>query len=431
MAAPATLVVFSILRATDGTPIVGATVHCTLSINYATVTSTGDGIDEIQQSTVTDPTGRYAFTIVGNDLLSPLNTVYTIQEPHRSYQIAPQSGNGASQQTTAANVIVNVPTALAATTSNITGNLAIAGTLGVTGLLSANGGLAVTGAFSIPAGGFSMAGPLTLTAATSQIIPGATSFSVRDTGNANDNLLVSNAGVVTARAGFTLTAGVLTLPAASVADAALSANVPLKNAANTFSALQTISSGGLAVTGGITAATGGVTATAGDLKATAGNLVFGAVSAQIVPGATSLLVRNNANNATNLGITDAGIITLRSDLVLTANGRPTFTGSVPSVGSGGAGISALAMVAGSVNADGGVTAAFTGVGGGATVGIVAFNGAPLSAAPNTVLCSLGNSVSAATAPVFTATSYTTSGFTIKCVNSPSNGTYVINYWAIW
>lgn len=48
-------------------------------------------------------------------------------------------------------------------------------------------------------GGITVSGNLTLTSAASQIIPGATSFAVRNNANSADNLLISNAGAVTIR----------------------------------------------------------------------------------------------------------------------------------------------------------------------------------------------------------------------------------------
>lgn len=83
-----------------------------------------------------------------------------------------------------------------------------------------------------------------------------------------------------------------------------------------------VSSGGLitgalgfaATAGGLTATAGDITATAGNLVATAGNLTFGAASAKIIPGATSLLFRNNADGATNVSITDAGLVTTRDQI---------------------------------------------------------------------------------------------------------------------
>lgn len=338
MAPPATITLFNIVRDTAGVGIANATVRIILDYNAATVTATGDSIDEVQQTTATDPSGRWAFTIVCNDLLSPANTTYTVIEPHRSYQVAPQSANGASQQATAGNVIVNVPTALAPSTSSITGNLSISGTLGVTGLISANGGLTVTGTLTIPAGGFSMAGPLTLTAAASRIVPGATSFAVRDTANANDNLLVSNAGALTVRAGLTVTAGGLVVTAGNIT--ATASNLNLGGGAITSGAInsQTLSAaasltGSLTVANGLTLTAGNAIITAGDLTLTAGELIFADAVSQIIPGATSLALTNNANSANNLLLTDAGLATLRNAIsvppVAAGTVAPTSYGSLP------------------------------------------------------------------------------------------------------
>lgn len=111
------------------------------------------------------------------------------------------------------------------------------------------------------------AGSLKFGAAASKIVPGATSLSFRNNADGADNLLISNAGVVTVRAGLVVTAG-------------------------------------------------GATITAGNVAITAGNLTFGAASAKIIPGATSLLFRNNADGATNLAIADGGVATHRSYLFL-------------------------------------------------------------------------------------------------------------------
>ncbi len=67
----------------------------------------------------------------------------------------------------------------------------------------------------------------------------------------------------------------------------------------------------------------------GDVRLDGTNLIFFAASAQIVPGATSLLFRNNANNATNVSITDAGIFTIaRSNLVVTLGGITASAGNI-------------------------------------------------------------------------------------------------------
>jgi hypothetical protein len=48
----------------------------------------------------------------------------------------------------------------------------------------------------------------------------------------------------------------------------------------------------------------------------AGALLMSAAASQIIPGATSLSLRNNANNADNLIVTDAGTVKIRSVLGL-------------------------------------------------------------------------------------------------------------------
>lgn len=55
---------------------------------------------------------------------------------------------------------------------------------------------------------------------------------------------------------------------------------------------------------------GGAQASAGDLTITAGNLIFTAASAKVIPGATSLLIRNTGDTASNVSITDAGVVTI-------------------------------------------------------------------------------------------------------------------------
>lgn len=113
MAAPSTISLFTILRDETGAAIANATVRLVLNYNQATVTATGDSVLPIQQTATSDSTGKATFSnVVPTDLMSPTNVTYTVIEPHRSYRIAPLSSNGNSQQTTAANVIVNPPGAL-------------------------------------------------------------------------------------------------------------------------------------------------------------------------------------------------------------------------------------------------------------------------------------------------------------------------------
>lgn len=82
---------------------------------------------------------------------------------------------------------------------------------------------------------------------------------------------------------------------------------------------------------------------AGDLTVLSpGRLLFTAAASKIVPGATSLSHRNNADSADNLLITDAGNATLRASLTvgnnLTANGSVlTISGAASSILMQGAG----------------------------------------------------------------------------------------------
>lgn len=82
------------------------------------------------------------------------------------------------------------------------------------------------------------------------------------------------------------------------------------------------------VQGGINITAGGLTVASGNVALTAGNLTFGAASAKIVPGATSFLIRNNADSASNIAITDAGAVTVRAGLTVTAGGATITAGGL-------------------------------------------------------------------------------------------------------
>lgn len=97
-----------------------------------------------------------------------------------------------------------------------------------------------------------------------------------------------------------------------------------------------------------TAATypGGAQASAGDLTITAGNLIFTSASAKIIPGVTSLLFRDTADGNTNLGITNAGVVTVRAGLTVTAGGITITAGNLSIAGDAGG---ATTIIAGTVN----------------------------------------------------------------------------------
>lgn len=122
---------------------------------------------------------------------------------------------------------------------------------------------------------------------------------------------------------------------------------------------------------------------------------------------------------------------LNSDLVLGVAPRILTTGTVPTVGSGGAGTSALSILANSTNTSGRFQVTLTAVAPGVVAGVVAFGGAPLSTAPLNVVCSLSApTAGVASPPIVGADTFTTSGFTVRVYGptTVTTGTYVINFW---
>lgn len=79
-----------------------------------------------------------------------------------------------------------------------------------------------------------------------------------------------------------------------------------------------------------TLTTSGAETVGGDLTINSpGRLVMKAAASKIVPGATSLSLRNNADGADNLILTDAGAATIRNGLTVAAGGAAiTGTGSI-------------------------------------------------------------------------------------------------------
>lgn len=146
-----------------------------------------------------------------------------------------------------------------------------------------------TSSSNITTGSQITSGSLTFTAAASKIIPGATSFSIRNTADSADNLIITNAGAATIRAGLTVTAGGLTVTA-----------------------------------GGLVVSATGVTITAGGLTLTDDNITFNGTSKKIIQPVTSLLIRDHGDANTNVTISDAGAMTVR--------GVITPTGGIGSAG---------------------------------------------------------------------------------------------------
>jgi hypothetical protein len=72
----------------------------------------------------------------------------------------------------------------------------------------------------------------------------------------------------------------------------------------------------------------GTVETFSTLTILSGNLVLNAAASKIIPGATSLSHRNNGDSADNLLITDAGVVTARAGLATTTGGVTVTAGNV-------------------------------------------------------------------------------------------------------
>jgi hypothetical protein len=75
-------------------------------------------------------------------------------------------------------------------------------------------------------------------------------------------------------------------------------------------------------------------------------------AARIVPGATSLLLRNNADDASNLALTDAGLATFRNTVTVTPTANNTVAYAVTGVSVTGSGATALCSFTGTWNTSG-------------------------------------------------------------------------------
>jgi len=173
---------------------------------------------------------------------------------------------------------------------------------------------------------------VTFSTAASRIIPGATSLSFRNNANSADNLLISNAGLVTTRLGIVIASGALTISDAASKIIPGATSLSLRNNGDSADNLLISNAGAVTVRAGLTI--------------TASNLTFGAASAKIIPGATSLLFRDTGDANTNLGITDAGVVTTRGAITPTGGIAATAGGATaPTVYHSG-GITAVATTTG-------------------------------------------------------------------------------------
>lgn len=264
----ATQQVFDYLYDTKGSPIKGAQVTITLGAANATVITPQVELSSVLIRVTTDANGYWSANLIPNANINPLNTTYLVQPPGLDAYSISIPASGGPFQSTSPSVLVNVPSVLVPATSGITGNLTVSGNETVTGTLAVAGvtTLASTTTGALTTAAASIGGDLTILspfrllmlAAASKLVPGITSFSVRNNADGADNLLITDAGAATVRNSLTVTAG--------------------------------------------------------DTVITAGRLLLNAAAARIKGGAASLSLRNNADSADNVLISDAGNVTVRGTL---------------------------------------------------------------------------------------------------------------------
>lgn len=230
-------------------------------------------------------------------------------------------------------------------------------------------------------------GRLIMAAAAAKIVGGATSISIRDHTDATDNLLVTDAGAVTTRAGLTVSSGNLavssgTITASSTVQgtqllatagpgtpplvvastdqvANLNASFLEGHPASDFalvaggyldtSGTGQTKSGALTIQGTFTTEgntvvgnAAGDTLTVNATPTFATQIVLSAASSTIRPGATSFAIRNNADSTNNLVVTDAGAVTVRDGLTVSAGGlNVTGTTTVGTLNAGTTTVSSL------------------------------------------------------------------------------------------
>lgn len=289
-------------------------------------------------ATLTDGNGFWHLFLTPNNKISPANTYYTIEiEGGISYQIqvTDVAVPGPGWQSSAPGILLNIPSALAPTTSTV-------GAITATGLITGQAGLSITGGGATIVGGLTVSGgeietggltvdSLTFSTAAGQVHPGATSLSFRNNANSADNLIVTDAGNATVRGSLTVTAGPLTV---SAGGAAITGDSTITGALTVTSTIngQTISAAAN-FTGTVAIAS---TLTSGSQTIT-GNLTInaGALDAILMTatGQDSWRIGPGTGGGAGLGFYDA--TTPAQVLLLGATGLATFRNALrvpPSVG---------------------------------------------------------------------------------------------------
>jgi hypothetical protein len=141
-----------------------------------------------------------------------------------------------------------------------------------------------------------------------------------------------------------------------------------------------------------------------DVRIIAGILKFSAAASRIVPGATSLALRNNANSADNLLISDAGAATIRAGLTVTvdvayrrhlANNGTTLVGADVALSAGWGDTALISSFGGSKDSRGRLQILCNGAGVGANPTVtITFKDGAYAVAP-LILASRGDAVAPA------------------------------------
>jgi len=164
----------------------------------------------------------------------------------------------------------------------------------------------------------SFTGDMSLLGAASQIIGGATSFSHRNAADSADNVLISNAGLMTVRLGLTITAADLTMGAAASQLVPGATSFAVRDNADAADNLLISDAGLVTARLGLVATAGGVTATAGDVTATAGDVTISATGKSVVfddgTGASSCVGTETANGSTAVTVSTTCVVT--GDLIM-------------------------------------------------------------------------------------------------------------------
>jgi hypothetical protein len=259
-------------------------------------------------SALTDLNGFWHVFLVPNNKISPANTYYTVEvEGGPSYQIqvtdvaVPAPG----WQSSAPGILLNIPAALAPTTSTV-------GAITATGLITAQAGINVTaGGVTIvggltASGGGTISGGLTVSGALN-VSPGETGL---DTSSAGALIIGDNVATsIELGAATTVSAGGFSV---SVGGAAITGNSTVTGTL-TVSTTLTVSAGGAAITGNSTV-TGTLTITA-LVTAQAGLTVSAGVLTVSAGGAS--ITGNLTSNTQLIALGSPGVTNNAADLTLT------------------------------------------------------------------------------------------------------------------